>query len=446
MPEITPSFVEKHPTRRAFLALTTAAAAGFAPRCPVFFQPSDGKLPITGIANPGLEPFDKLMMSFITENEVPGASLAVTRNGKLVYARGFGYADVEMKESVQPAALFRIASVSKPITAVAVMQLVEKGNLKLEDKAMDCIKLTPFMAPGALPDPRWKQITVRQCLQHTGGWDRDKSYDPIVRPWEIAKALGIPPPVTPVHIVQYMMGQPLDFDPGERHAYSNLGYLVLGRIIEALTGKEYEAYVKKAVLAPLRVKTPQLGRALFENRANGEVRYYDAKKWMGPALFAPRLGEQVPFQYGAANLEAFEAHGGWIASAIDLVKFAAAFDNPARCPILGTKAIREMWERPDGAAGKEADGNPKAAYYGCGWSVRPVGTTGKSNTWHTGHIAGTEALLVRRWDGLNWSVLFNTHQTPDGKSLAGLIDGRMHEAADKVKSWPASDQFGKFLK
>jgi N-acyl-D-amino-acid deacylase len=246
--------------RRAFLALTVAGAAGLSSCGPVFAQPTDGKLPVTGAANRGLEPFDTLMMSFVKENKVPGASLAVTRNGKLVYARGFGYSDVEKKQPVQPAALFRIASVSKPITGVAIMQLVAKNKLKLDDKVMDRMKLMPFLAPGAKPDPRWKQITVRHCLQHTGGWDRDKSYDPIGRPWQIAKALGIDPPVKPAHIVRYMMGQPLDFGPGERHSYSNVGYLVLGRIIETLAGQMYEAYVKKQVFGPLGVKTPQLAR------------------------------------------------------------------------------------------------------------------------------------------------------------------------------------------
>jgi N-acyl-D-amino-acid deacylase len=407
---------------------------------------SAGNLPVTGAANPDLEPFDRLMTSFLEQNEVPGAALAVTHASKLVYARGFGCADVEKNEPVQPGALFRIASVSKPITAVAVMQLVERQKLKLDDKVVDLMKLAPFVAPGANVDARWKQITVRHCLQHTGGWDRAKSFDPIGRPWQIAKALDIRPPITPAHIVRYMMGQPLDFDPGERYAYSNLGYLVLGRIIEATTGENYEAYVKREVLGPLGVTTARLGRALFENRVEGEVRYYDAKKRTGPALYPPRLGQKVPLQYGAENFEAFEAHGGWIASALELVRFAAAFDDPRTCRILGAQVIEDMWARPEGAAGREPDGKLKPTFYGCGWSVRPIGTTGKCNTWHTGFIAGTESLLVRRWDGLNWAVLFNTHHNPDGKSLAGLIDGRLHEAADTVKAWPDTDQFGSFLK
>ncbi len=419
MPEISPSFNDTRLTRRAFLALTVASTAEIA----AFAQPSASKLPVTGTANPDLEPLDKLMTSFVEENKVPGASLAVTRNGRLVYARGFGYADVEQKEPVQPADLFRIASVSKPITAVAVLRLAEKSKLKLDDKVMDLIKLTPLVSLGARPDERWKQITIRHCLQHTGGWDRDKTYDPIGRPWIIAKAHNIRPPVTPTQIVQYMMSQPLDFDPGERHAYSNIGYLVLGRIIEAVTGQEYEAYVKKEVMSPLRVKTAQLGRALIENRVKGEVKYYDAKKRMGPALYPPRLKQQVPLQYGAENLEAFEAHGGWIASAVDLAKFATAFDNPVKSPILRAKTIETMWARPNGAAGAETDGKPKAAFYGCGWTVRPVGNTGKSNDWHTGFIAGTEALLVRRWDGIKLGGALQHLQQP-GRQFPGRADRR----------------------
>jgi N-acyl-D-amino-acid deacylase len=445
MPEITPSLVDTQFTRRAFLAMTAAGGAALAARGAVVAQPRDGKLPVTGAANPDLEPFDKLMTSFIEQNDVPGASLAVARHGKLVYARGFGYASLETKRPVRPVALFRICSVSKPITSVAVMQLIEKGKLKLDDKVTDRMEVKPFVAPGAKPDPRWKQITVRHCLQHSGGWDRGKSYDPMCRPWEIAKALGMQPPLTPVDIVRFMMGQPLDFDPGEREAYSNFGYLVLGRIIEAVTEDKYEAYVKRAVLAPLGITRMRLGRALFENRAIGEVRYYDGEKRMGPALYPPRIGRQVPFPYGAEIVEAFEAPGGWIASAVDLVKFAAAFDDPARCPILGARAIREMWARPSGLAGYGADGKPKPTFYACGWQVRPSGKRGKCNAWHFGGSPGATSGLVHRWDGMNWAALFNTDRTRDGKSPMDLIDGRIHEAADSVKAWPDTDLFGTLL-
>jgi CubicO group peptidase (beta-lactamase class C family) len=423
-------------SRRTFLAL---AGASFIRAAPIIREP-----PVSGEADAGLAPFDRLLTTFVWENKVPGASLAVTRQGKLVYARGFGYADRDRKRAVRPESLFRIASVSKPITAVAVLQLVEQKKLKLDDKVWGLLKLNPFVAKGEKIDPRWKDVTVLHCLQHTGGWDRDRSFDPIGRPWQIAKEMGIATPVSPANVVRYMMGKPLDFAPGQRDAYSNLGYLVLGRLIANLSGKTYEAYVREKVFAPLKVKAPRLGRALVEKRVRGEVLYYDSKGREGTCLYPPRRGKKVPQPDGADNFEAFEAHGGWIASAIDLVKFASAFDDPKKSSLLGEKTIQTMWARPDGAAGKEKDGRPRDAYYGCGWNVRPVGDRGKANAWHTGYIPGTEALLVRRHDGLNWAVLFNT--TGADKSLSDLIDGKLHAAADQVKKWPDKDLFETPLK
>src|SRR5262245_34574588 len=102
------------------------------------------------------------MTTFLKENDVPGAALAVTRNGRLVHARGFGYADRDSKKLVEPNSLFRIASISKPITAAAVLHLVERGKLKLDDKAFAILKLKPVLEPGTQEDPRLAQITVRQ--------------------------------------------------------------------------------------------------------------------------------------------------------------------------------------------------------------------------------------------------------------------------------------------
>ncbi len=367
-------------------------------------------------------PFDRLMARFLVENRVPGAALAVARRGRVVYSRAFGYADRDACEVARPQSLFRIASLSKPVTAVAILQLVEQGKLALDDTVLDRMKLKPLLAAGATVDDRWKRITVRQCLQHTGGWDRAKSYDPIVKAWEIAKAFDIPPPVGPDHVVRYMMGRPLDFDPGARYAYSNLGYLILGRILEASTGQSYESYVRERVFAPIGATTAKLGRALREHRAKDEVRYYDSRNGTGKCLYPPRLGETVPTVYGAMNLEAYEAHGGWIASAETMAKFADAFHDPKKSPLLNETSIAAMAARPAG--------NTAEAYYALGWLVRPAGAG--RNHWHTGYIPGSEAILVRRHDGLSWCALFNANDTPDRKSLSGRIDPMIHHAADAV--------------
>ncbi len=422
------------PTRREFLTTSAILAAG------------GSHPPLTAAPNPQLAPFDKLLTAFVAEQRLPGAAVAVTRGGKLVYARGFGFANVEKKIPVRPRSLFRIASVSKPITAVAVLMLVEQQKVKLDEPVLNYIRLKPALPAGARIGRRWAKVTVRECLHHTGGWDRDRKggFDPIAVPRRISKSLGLGGPPSPDDIVRYMMGRPLDFEPGAKMVYSNFGYLVLGRIIEAVTRQRYEAWVKKHVLAPVNVVDMSLGKGLLRNRAKGEVHYYDSQKRTAPCLYAPRAGQLVPLPDGAENIEGFEAHGGWIASAVDLVRFACAFDYGHKSPLLSANGIKQMWARPQGAAGHDASGKPKAAYYGCGWSVRPIGNTGRANTWHNGLIAGTSTLLVRRWDGLNWAVLFNTDANASGKPPADLIDGPMHRAADEVKTWPDEDLFGKF--
>jgi N-acyl-D-amino-acid deacylase len=233
-----------------------------------------------------------------------------------------------------------------------------------------------------------------------------------------------------------MLGFPFDFPPGARYAYSNFGYILLGLAIQRVTGRDYEEYVRREVLLPLGIHRMQLGHALAGERAKGEVAYYDSRGRTGPAVVGPHIGRTVPLPDGAENFEAFAAHGGWIASAPDLVRFASAFDDPARCPILSAKGIETMFARPPGLAGHDASGQPTKSYYGCGWLVRPVGDKGKFNSWHTGLISGTSTLVVRRFDGLHWAALFNTEASSAGKQPAGLIDPLLHGVADKVKHWP----------
>ncbi|HEY1190620.1 MAG TPA: serine hydrolase domain-containing protein [Gemmata sp.] len=429
-------------SRRSFLASVALASAGGLRPAPG----AESEVQATGTADPNLSPFDTLFTSFLPEHKIPGAAVAVTRSGKLVYARGFGLADAEKKAPVRPDALFRIASVSKPVTAVAVLMLVERKKLKLDDPVLKYVKLKPAPANGADVDARWDKVTVRQCLQHTGGWDRDRKggFDPIGIPARITRELKLDGPPTPGDVVRYMMGRPLDFDPGARFAYSNLGYLVLGRVIESVTGQGYEPWVKQNVFKAVGTHTPVLARALPENRPKAEVAYRDSKDRKGPCLYPPRTGQRVPLPDGAQNVEGFEAHGGWLASAVDLVRFASALDTDRKSPLLSADTIKEMWARPEGEAGFTPDKKPRDVYYGCGWSVRPVGNKGRLNAWHNGLISGTSTLLVRRWDGLNWAVLFNTDASPDGKQPSALIDGLMHVAADAVKKWPGGDLFEEF--
>lgn len=397
-----------------------------------------GDIPVTVTREwPDLAPFDREMTTFMAARSIPGGALAVSRNGKLVLARGYGYADAEAGERVQPTSLFRIASVSKPITAVAVFRLLEKldGKVTLETPAISLLEVEPHLEPGATFDPRLARITIRQLLQHTAGWDPKVSFGPMFRPLTIARALGVPSPARSQDVIRYMLGRLLDHDPGAKQEYSNFGYCILGRIIEKLSGMGYEEFVTTEVLSPLGIFDMRLGRTLPEFRAPGEVRYYHPSE--AENVMTPEDGDQVPRPYGSFHIEAMDSHGGWIASAPDLVRFACALDDPRACPILRPESIAEMFARPDGEAGHEPDGKPKAAYYACGWLVRPKGE-GKANHWHGGGLPGTKTLLVRRHDGLNWAVLFN--QRKDDSELSyGEMDPMVHRAANAVERWPEDD-------
>ncbi|HLY07668.1 MAG TPA: serine hydrolase domain-containing protein [Planctomycetota bacterium] len=368
-----------------------------------------------------IQSFDEAMDAQLREYQIPGGALAVSKNGRLVHAKGYGLADVDQKTPVEPDALFRIASLSKPITAVAVLKLAQDGRLDLDAKAFSLLDLDLGKA-----DPRLVDITVRELLDHTGGWDREKSGDPMFRPFDIASALGVPSPPAPSDLIRFMIGKPLDFDPGTRHAYSNFGYCVLGRIIEKISGEPYEDHVRKAILAPMGITRMRLGKTRLEERSPGEVRYYPVSGALARSVFESAKGREVPWPYGGFCLESMDAHGGWLASAPDLVRFACSIEK-----VLDAKSRALLLERP-----KHLEKTP--VYYACGWMVRTLGA-GKQNVWHNGSLPGTSTLLVIRHDGLVWAALFNDRSRGEGK-----IDPALHKAADAVVTWPREDLFGRF--
>jgi N-acyl-D-amino-acid deacylase len=410
--------------------------------------PTDDHGVVTGDTDHRLAPYDNLMARFMDEHRPPGAALAVVKDGRLVYARGFGYANVEKKEPVQPASLFRIASISKPFTSTACFRLIEQGKLSLDAKVFDLLGYRAPPLPGAKPDPRLYQVTVRQCLQHTGGWDRDKSVDPMSNrtAGQISRALKTSLPIKPEQIIRYMMTRPLDFDPGSAFAYSNFGYCILGRVIAKVSGRPYAEFVARQVLEPAGIHRMRLGKNLLADRAPGEVHYYDSKNRTSPMISGPRIGATSPLPYGGEPVETMDANGGWIASTIDLARFAAALEDPQQSKLLNASSIRTMLAAPTGSPGHRPNGQVKPTYYGCGWNIRPINPTQlKYTKWHTGLLSGTSTLLVCRPDRISWAVLFNCDADSAGKNFADLIDPLLHGPADQIKNWPEHDLFqGKY--
>ena len=384
-----------------------------------------------------LASFDQTMKEFMQARNISGGVLAVTRDSKLALARGYTYSEDPEDLVVQPGSLFRLASVSKPLTAVAVMRLVQENRLDLAAKINDLLPLTPPAEQAA--DPRLADVTVRRLLQHLGGWESIDVFDPMFNDAGIAYDLGVPLPVSKENILTYATGRALKYDPGTTYAYSNYGYCLLGRVIEKVIGRPYQDYVNEAVFHPLSVYRPALGRTLPAHRLANEVKYHS--QYVRTTVF-DASGFGVPSPYGGWNLENMDAHGGWLASAVDLARFAASFDDAAACPILSAASIATMFALPENIAPEDYTAGD--FYYACGWMVRDAGGENR-NTWHTGGLDGTFTLLVRRgYDKTNWCVLFN--QRDDASGLDYMeIDLSMHTAANAVTSWPDHDLFAEYL-
>jgi CubicO group peptidase (beta-lactamase class C family) len=386
-----------------------------------------GKWRVTGIEVPDLASFDNVMQSFMEERGITSGALAVTYQGRLIMAHGYTWDD-DQSYTVQPDSLFRLASVSKPITATAVLKLIQDGQLSPDTRITEILTFTPLA--GQSVDPRLNEVTVADLLYHQGGWDTGKlGFDPMFNDFNISNALGVSLPISQANIITYMSGVPLSYDPGTKFAYSNFGYMLLGQIIETVSKQPYEVYVKQNVLEPLGMTHTQLGRSLPENRLPGEVTYHSD-------LTSPTVmdasGEIVPFPYGGWNLENLAAHGGWVSTVVDMARFESSFDKPENNPVLTKDSIKLMFKAPPGAS--------EEPYYVMGWLVRNTGG-GTMNTWHDGSLDGTSTLMVRRFDGVDYMVVFNERDNSDPFIWISEIDGLLYDAVDAIPSWPDHDLF-----
>ena len=385
--------------------------------------------PITGELGKNLEPLNELLRKTLTDNNIPGATLTVARDGKIVYERGFGYSDLEKPTPMAANTTLRIASISKPVTAVAVLLLVDDGKLKLDDHVIDYLVRDKKFALPKDADPAWSRVTVRHLLQHSGGWNRDKSKDPMFELLAISRALELKQIARIPDIVRYQLSRPLDFEPGAEYQYSNFGYCLLGRVIEAASGQPYETFVTERILTPVGMTHTRLGKTRLADRASDEAHYYTQTLKTYPAVRdAADAGKSGKFElvqgpYGQFDLEVMDAHGAWTSTASDLVRFALAIDAVTK-PLLKSDSLQQLKERPSFA------GSEVATWYGLGWNVRSIEALDRVSMWHIGMVSGSSTILVKRWDNLVWAVLFNVDETKDGVQCATLIDAAMHTAVD----------------
>lgn len=393
----------------------------------------------TGIAVPQMTGCDAQLQALLDTYGIPGASFAISRNGKLVYDRAFGHADLAGNEPVRPYHRFRLASVSKPITGVAVMAAVQQGLLSLDDHPFGPGGLLadhPYLGSVAYTDQRLNDVTLRQLLQHTGGWDRDincfpvppppysfnmPGCDPISVPLYVTDQLGEANPVDKFMMVRFLMEHGLDHDPGTTYVYSNIGYLVAGICIEQVSGMSYEAFVQH-VVEPVGVCDLQVGHNLLADKLEREVEY-EGEGYLTLDLYGS--GQQVPWEYGGMNVNAMDAHGGWVCSARDLVKLVAAVDGFVTVPdILSSASVNTM------TTPSAANGN-----YALGWQVNNT-----NNWWHTGAIDGTATMVVRASNGYNWALLLNKRLTDaQANAFWGAVDALGWNCISSTASWPTHD-------
>jgi CubicO group peptidase (beta-lactamase class C family) len=299
----------------------------------------------TGCAAAGMAPFDAVMTALLEKWGVPGGGLAVAEDGRLLLARGYGFADTAAGIGVTPLTRFRLGSLAKPVAAVAILQLAAAGRIRLDDRA---VQLLGEYAPSAdeISDPRIRDITVRQLLEHTAGFDRATSGDPPFMPWAGAvlyRQAAAPPPTCPMIIRDALRGH-LDFDPGKRFAYSNLGYCMLGRIVERASGKPYLDYVRSQVLGPAGASHIDLGYTM--RRGENEATYYDFPGAAEvPAMPGVARG-MVAAPYGAFAVETMDSYGGLIGSPAEYLRFLLAIDGRRGQALLDRNSIDEMLARP----------------------------------------------------------------------------------------------------
>lgn len=386
---------------------------------------------------PGIAPFDQVMTNLMSTYGVPGAALAITRNGQLIMARGYGVMDQENNVPAQPDTLFRIASLSKTITSVTVMHLVEAGKLSLDQPAFAL--LPDLQAVGGKDkDPRLATITIRQLLTHSGGWDAEKSgFDPTGSQAFIAGQMGVPSPVSSDNMVRYMRGQTLDFDPGTHYAYSNFGYDVLGRIIDRVTGMSYEQYVRTNVFAPMGITSARIAQTLPQGQLPGESKYYADQR--ADSIFPNVSPKFVSWAYGSWYMEGFDADGGWVISAIDYAKFVNAIDGQKGTAFLKASSVAAMTARPS-----IPDYIGQTSWYGFGLAVQP--TSKGQIWWNDGAIDGTFTRFTRTDDGLVMVAFFNSRSNPPGheSALQNATDSGLSAAAAQVTTWPTTDYIGTY--
>ena len=342
--------------------------------------------------SPQLEDMENKIKRYLLRWEINGAQIAVTRNDSLLYVKGFGWADMEKKQEMQPSNIMRLASVSKLLTAVGVMRLAEAGTLKLSDHVFGpkgILNDTAFT--NAIKDQRYLDITVEQLLRHKAGFTTGAG-DPMFSTRYIMMQNRLTTPPDNNTLMKILLKRRLGFTPGTAKRYSNVGYTLLSMIIEKKTRMSYEDYMRKFVFEPAGCYDFHIAGSYEKDRRRNEVKYY-MHKGSEPVYEYNNSGRMVEKCYGENDIPNMKGAGAWCASAAELSRLVASIDLlPGVKDILSKKSVEFMTrEMPDHD-------------FSIGWNFCP-----KGRPWiRTGSLSGTSALVLRYPDGECWILITNT--------------------------------------
>jgi len=362
----------------------------------------------TGYSSAELEAIDRELIAYLQQQEIPGASVAVVKDGKLIHARGYGFADPETGRTTDASTIFRYGSVSKPITSIAAMKLVEEGTLSLDDRPFEILSHLPVVS-GESEDPRLKTVTLEQLMTHSAGWNTNRNVDGEV--WRAVSQLG---KREDAEMFRYGRSVPLATDPGAGYAYSNYATQTVGLLIEHVTGTDYEKWVQENLMQPLGISSVKFGKTALAEREPNEARYQRANGYF------PDIDDGAMDYYGAS--------GSWIGRAADLVRLLDGVEGRAGLvPLLQPNTIDLMLERPDFYP---ANGN----YYAKFWQVTPAGDDASWS--HAGLADGAFAYLWRLPNGISYAILLN--QSPPGPwpDLRNALNG--------ISEWPETNYYSEF--
>jgi hypothetical protein len=381
------------------------AFAGF-----LFAGAANAQLPVTGRPISQLAWLDAEMQDFMADFDIRAGLLAVSHDDVVVYQRGFGYHNENETVSMPENALVRIASCTKPFTGAAIQRLAAQDVVTLEDHAFDLGQSGGGILPqdpfGPLGDNRLRDVRIRHLLTHTAGWDRDVVGDWTYEECQIAGDMGVTSPPGRDNTLRWILGHPLQFAPGMRSAYSNIGYLACGLIVEEVTGVGLLTYLRQNILTPdMWVPSTDLrqGRTFDADQPVREAFYEGGQNWCVFQNECPGLRCSIlcGSPYGSWDHEARIGQGGLVVS-------------PA--------TMMELMKRYYVASGSIHIGEPMSA-----------GAWGS----HGGALVGVNCRAWQRSDGTKVFIWFNKkNDDEDGNNFASLFATRIDSELTAQTNWP----------